>query len=88
MKKKYTGGFGQTNPKEKIISPRCVLPVTALLSGISQEIDAFSAELGLWIMQAAMEEEIERWLERHRAQSHRMQQAVVWQLIRQVSARN
>ncbi len=71
MKKQYRSLCQEASSKSKQdISLECALPMAELLNGMRDEIESFSAELGLQIMRAVMEQEIESRLGRHGNQSH------------------
>jgi putative transposase len=69
LKKQYRG-FGEeaTNKREQNLE--CALPMAELLGGIGAEIECFSAQVGLRMMRAVMDQEIESRLGRHGMQSH------------------
>lgn len=72
MKKQYRG-LGQeatSKSRKDHLSLECVLPMAELIDGMRTEIESYSAELGLGIMRAVMEQEIEKRLGRHGSQSH------------------
>jgi putative transposase len=69
LKKQYRGFCKEaTNKREE--SLECALPMAELLGGIGAEIECFSAQVGLRIMRAVMDQEIESRLGRHGMQSH------------------
>jgi putative transposase len=69
LKNKYRAWPKEASNKSKA-SFELELPMRELIGGMRAEIESFSAELGLQIMRAVMEEEIERRLGRHGNQSH------------------
>lgn len=71
MKKQYTSLCQEATSKSKEdLDLKCVLPMAQLISGMRAEIESFSAQLGLQIMRAVMEEEIAARLGRHGEQSY------------------
>ncbi len=69
MKNRYNEVLGQTNQNRRASSLGGALPLSQLLEGARGEIESFSAELGLLIMGAVMEEEIAQRLGPHGSQS-------------------
>lgn len=67
MKKQYRGFAREATTKSK---ENLALPMAELIGGIGAEIESFSAQLGLQIMRAVMEEEIMSRLGPHGSQSH------------------
>jgi transposase-like protein len=71
MKDNYTREFEQASSKrKKNLSLKCELPMEQWIAGMRDEIEAFSASLGLKVMRAVMEQEIESRLGPHGQQSH------------------
>jgi putative transposase len=71
LKNNYTGWPKQASSKSKeTLRLECALPMRELSGGMRAEIESFSAGLGLQIMRAVMEQEIEARLGRHGEQSH------------------
>jgi putative transposase len=69
LKNKYRVWPREASNKSKV-GFELELPMRELIGGMRAEIESFSAELGLQIMRAVMEEEIERRLGGHGNQSH------------------
>ena len=69
MKNNYTGLRKQASSKLKE-TLELELPMRELIGGMRSEIESFSAELGLQIMGAVIEQEIESRLGQHGSQSH------------------
>lgn len=71
LKKQYRGLTQEATTKSKEnLNLECSVPMAELIQGMSVEIESFSAQLGLRVMRAVMEEEIERRLGHHGSQSH------------------
>ena len=71
MKRQYRVLAQEATAKSKQnLSLEYALPMAELIQGMRAEIESFSAQLGLQIMSAVMEEEIERRLGHHGSQSH------------------
>jgi putative transposase len=71
LKKQYAELVDQTNIKLKENGAvECALPMSELLSGIGKDIERFSAGLGLRVMRAVMDHEIEQRLGEHGSQSY------------------
>lgn len=72
MKKQYRGLSQETTSKsrEDQLSLECAVPMAKLIHGMRAEIEYFSAQLGLQIMQMVMEQEIMSRLGCHGSQSH------------------
>ena len=72
MRKNYSRAFERSSTKfqERTIRLERQLPVRELMAGVRDEIESFSAQLGLQIMRSVMEEEISDRLGAHGAQSH------------------
>jgi hypothetical protein len=83
LKKQYRGLAQEVTTKSKEnLSLECALPMAELIQGMRAEIESFSAQLGLQIMSAVMEEEIERRLGHHGSQSHyRHGRPEVWKKV-------
>lgn len=70
MKDPYRRAFGQTNQNQRELSLSGEVMLSALMEGTRRTIENYSAEVGLTIMSAVMEEEIARRLGAHGTQSH------------------
>jgi putative transposase len=71
LKKQYRDLTQKATSKSKEnLKLECALPMAELIQGMSVEIESFSAQLGLQIMRAVMEGEIESRLGHHGSQSH------------------
>src|SRR2546427_10314013 len=71
LKKQYRSLPREASSKSKQeLSLECALPMAELIDGVGHEIECYSAQLGLQLMRAVMEQEIEKRLGRHGSQSH------------------
>lgn len=71
MKDNYTSQLARSSSKSKqTLALECQLPMAEWIAGMRDDIEAFSAELGLRVIRAVMEEEIANRLGHRGQQSH------------------
>lgn len=71
MKNQYTTVFNQaSHKKNQLLSLECELPMTELIAGMRDDIEAFSAELGMKLIESVMDQEIQTRLGAHGQQHY------------------